>query len=136
MSPVDLEAAVAWMEARWGFQKLWSGWEGFYEDFAPFSAGALKEALHGWFNMGNRFAPKPAELRAGVAVASARRVEAGTDVFDRSCHGLHRWADPSPFDEDRHRECVLCGEPGVAMKCEHQASVSGRCVYCPETVGV
>lgn len=135
MSPSDLAEAVAWLESRWGFQKVWGSWQDVYEDFAPYSAGALKDALHSWFREGNKFAPKPSELVSAVAVASNRRIEAGVDEpFDRDCLGNHRWSAPLPLDDDRRCWCVLCGDYGPEMRCEHRRTRNGGCAWCPERV--
>ncbi len=131
MNTLDIEEVVAWMEARWGPDKAWGSWPDFYDDFASFTAGAMRETLYQWFKAGHRFGPKPSELVHAVSQTQARRVDRGEDEVERSCHGKHVWAEPAPYDEDRHQVCVLCGETGIVVQCEHQFQ-NGRCVYCPE----
>ena len=116
MSPTDLAAGVTWMEARWGYQKVWGSWESVYEDFAPYSAGALREALDQWFRNGNKFAPRPAELHRVVTETAHRRIEAGTDEpVDRTCRGRHVWAEPFAWEDQREQECAVCGEIGARV---------------------
>jgi hypothetical protein len=124
------------MEARWGFQKAWvpSAFPSLYEDFAPFSAGALMQALNEWYRFGNAFAPKPSQLLKATADVARLRLAAGIDGLEAIPCVEHRWADPSPFDEDRHLTCVLCGEQGGLTTCKHVFNDTGYCVYCPHRV--
>lgn len=134
VTPTDLTDAISWMEARWGYQKIWAeGWRSLYEDFAQFTAGALTEALEEWYESGARFAPKPPELRKAVADHARARIYAGIDPPVVTHCVTHRYADPQPYEEDRHLRCVNCGEEGPLLGCEHKVrSPNGSCAYCPD----
>lgn len=135
MTPLDLRDAVDWMESRWGYNKGWSDWESLHVDFANFSVGSLKQALHEWYRRGERSGPNPSQLLKAVSETHLRRIERGVEEADRSCGGDHVFADPLPTDDERRRTCVLCGEDGGAVPCEHShVSKTGRCAYCPAQV--
>lgn len=131
MNYLDLEKAVDWIETRWGTSKAWARWEELYDDFANYTAGALRQALHQFYKAGHRYPPSPAELMKATAEVQALRIARGDDQIPRDCSGDHVWADPLPFEEDRHRICVLCGQTGRIVSCDHQFSSRGRCVWCP-----
>jgi len=94
-----------------------------------FTAGALNQALYQLFRSGLKYAPGPSELWKTVAEVQALRVARGEDDLDLVC-SKHVWAQPAPYDEDRRQTCVLCGETGIIVECEHHFQ-NGRCVYCP-----
>lgn len=134
ITPHDIRDAVAWITSRWPASvKDWSDWESFAADYANFSLGSLKEALHIWHRRGERQGPNTSQLSRLVAEVHASRVERGAEEVDRSCLG-HVWANPWSMDEDRHMVCALCGEAGPLMVCTHPVrNDRGNCVYCPET---
>lgn len=135
MTPLDLKDAVTWINSKWGYEKSWSDWESHVAEFAPFTVGALKEALHTWYRRGTGRAPKPDQLHKLVSEVQMLRVERGIDNFEIEC-ASHVWADPLPTDPDRRRSCVLCGEFGPVVGCRHHFNRFGHCVYCPETLDV
>jgi hypothetical protein len=132
MNYLDMQRGVDKIEMRWGTTKSWVNWEDLTEDFASYTPGAFMEAVELFFRSGARFAPSPSEMMKKTAEVQALRIERGIDEVDRSCLGEHVWADPWPDDEDRHRECVLCGELGAVVSCGHPVVSNGRCVYCPK----
>ena len=132
VGPLDVRDAVAWIESRWGYEKSWKDWESIADEFGEFTLGALKESLHVWYKRGTGRAPKPDQLRKLVGEIQQARIERGQDSFERVCFGDHVWADPFPMDDDRHQVCVLCGERGLEVKCDHRWGPNGRCFYCLE----
>ena len=131
MTLVDLARAVDWIETRWGSSKAWQRWEELFEDFATYTAGALKQALYEFYNAGHRYAPTPSELKKKISEVQRLRIERGDDPVSRVCLGDHVFAGPGPDDEDRHYYCVLCGERGPVFRCEHAFRSDGRCAWCP-----
>lgn len=132
MNATDIGRAVNWMESRWGHQAAWKDWEELWLDFSVYSAGALMQALNEWYRSGQKFAPKPSELLRSVGEVQRRRIERGEDLpLELPCES-HVWSDPLPFDDDRHRVCVRCGESGPVERHDHVLVGAGRCVYCPE----
>jgi hypothetical protein len=141
-TPLDLRDAVQWMTTRWpSAQRDWSEWESLAAEFAGYTAGALKEALHAWYRRGESRAPNPSQLVRLVGEIQALRVSRGVDDFQAEwcTDGEHLWALPLPTDEDRHASCVRCGEPGPEHICDHpavQVHADGRriCPYCLKAV--
>jgi hypothetical protein len=134
MNYLDMQRAVDKIEMRWGTAKTWANWEALTDDFSRYTAGAFMEALELVYRSGSRFAPSPSEMMKKTAEVQALRIERGIDDVDRSCLGDHVWADTWPIDEDRHQVCVLCGEVGALVVCNHPVVRNGRCVYCPVSV--
>lgn len=108
MTNTALREAVDFIDSRWGHDKAWDNWADFYEEFSPFTNGAVRQALHEWFRAGNRFGPKPAELLKAVAEVQRRRIEQGVDEIPTICVD-HVWALPF-FHEKEAKVCVRCGE--------------------------
>lgn len=131
MNFVDLEKAVTWIETRWGRTNKWDRFHDLYSDFAPYTAGALKQALYQLYRGGQKYPPGPPELLKTVSEVQQLRVARGEDDIPRACNGDHTWAAPLPFDEDRHVTCVLCGETGGIWTHTHHW-VNGCCAYCPD----
>lgn len=134
ITPLDIKDAVTWITSRWpNSYRDWEGWEGFASDYASYSLGSLKEALHTWHRRGESRGPNTSQLQRLVAEVHAARVERGVEEVDRSCLGRHVWADPWPSDTDRHRYCVLCNEQGPELVCKHPVvrQPDGKCMYCP-----
>jgi hypothetical protein len=130
MTSVDVVAGIRWMTERDWVHKAWAHWEVNMVSFAPYSKGALMEALVDLYESGRRFPPHPNEVLKEVKSVASRRALSGVDVVERTCFGVHVWADPSPTDDDRHRVCVLCGEAGLLVRCEHLFNSRGFCAYC------
>lgn len=132
MVPSDLARGVAFMESRWGFQKKWANTTSFFEDFAPYTAGALMETLNSWFRAGNKFPPAPSELVKAIGETQVRRIAHGQDNLDDTPCAVHLWAAPDAWDEDRHQVCVRCGETGAVWACSGHVYQNGpHCAYCP-----
>jgi hypothetical protein len=127
---LDMSRAVDKIESRWGHAKTWENWESLTEDFAHFTAGAFMEALEVVYRSGQRYAPSPSEMMKRTSEVQVLRIERGIDQIERNCNGAHVWADPWPTDEDRHRTCVLCGEIGALVSCDHSHRTRGVCSYC------
>ena len=133
MTSVDVVAGIRWMTERDWVHKAWAHWEVNMASFAPYSKGALMEALADLYESGRRFPPHPNEVLKEVKSVASRRAVSGVDVVDRTCFGVHLWADPSPTDIDPRRVCVLCGEVGSPVICHHLFNVRNLCVYCTAT---
>jgi len=131
VTPLDVRDAVTWITSRWpSSSRDWSDWESFAADYAPFSVGSLKEALHQWHRRGEARGPNTSQLLRLVGEVHARRVDSGVEAVVRACGGMHVWADPLPYDDERVQSCVLCGETRAAAQCGHVVGRAGVCVYC------
>lgn len=129
---LDMEQLVSKIEVRWGpNQKSWLQWEKLADDFAPYTAGAMFEALELLYRSGIKTAPSSSEMMRKTAEVQALRYERGVDEMLRTCSGQHVWANPFPTDKDRRQMCVLCGELGGIVPCDHTVRTeSDVCVYC------
>lgn len=132
VTPRDVEDAVRWMVTRWpSAHRDWAEWKSLIGEFDRYTVGTLKESLHVWNRRGERSAPNSSQLSRLCSEIQAARIDRGVDALEFECTN-HRWADPQPYDEDRHRTCVNCGEAGPESSCvEHHFNDHGRCTYCP-----
>lgn len=110
MNATELARGVDWMTTRWGPQPAWKEWDRFWTDFAPFTPGALMQTLSEWYQAGEKFAPKPAELLKAVTETARRRHVSGADPMPELVCDSHSWAMPFPHEVVQERMCVRCGE--------------------------
>lgn len=103
-SPADHSRLVDFLESRWGpNQRAWASPK-LWEEFEPFTTGAVFQAIHQLFREGRRYAPNASELLDRVRTVQQARFEAGEDPRPSRDCASHVWSVLPEWEQEAERE--------------------------------